>query len=430
MFGSVALNIHTVEDYIPLVGRETVRALRDLAEPLQGVRVLNLSSPQASGAVRSVLQSTVPLLTDLGLEAYWQQVRIPGEYMDADHNLRRALSGHPVKWSSKLEADWWQLNLSNALFFDETFDIVVVHHTASVGLHAALTQTYGSPPSGVWLWASHRDYRAALPQAWSLVRRHAEDFAGSVYPYKLFVRPDAPTAKKVVIHPGIDPLGPRARPVSRDIREMILQQRGIDVDRPILAQIVLSMREDDPLKVLETYELVRQRRPEVQLVIANLMEDGREMGRRIEELRARGKDLGGFLVLTDLDRLGNVELSALRDEATILIHQGFPRGISVELLEEMWQGRPIVSGTSAVAEAVLINKKTALLADTPAAQADAIIWLLDHPEHAAKIGNAAHETVAKNYLLTNHLAAELKLFQQVLRRNAARRTAFPKRTHR
>ena len=63
-----------------------------------------------------------------------------------------------------------------------------------------------------------------------------------------------------------------------------------------------------------------------------------------------------------MDRVGNVELSALREEAMILVHHGMPRGISIELLEEMWQARPIVSGRSAVAFAFLARYDNAALA--------------------------------------------------------------------
>ncbi|MEX2598177.1 MAG: glycosyltransferase, partial [Dehalococcoidia bacterium] len=171
---------------------------------------------------------------------------------------------------------------------------------------------------------------------------------------------------------------------------------------------------------LETYDRVRRRKPETQMVIANLLKDGPELTQRIELLRERGNAMGGVLVLTDIDRVGNVELSALRDEAAVLIHQGFPLGISVELLEEMWQGRPIVSGRSSVASAMLVHKKTGLLANTPTTQANAINWLLDNPAEAERIGSAAHTAVADRYLITHHLAAELKLFRQVLRRNTKR----------
>ena len=412
MFGSVATSTHSIDQYAQFVGDAAIESLRAAAAPLRGARVLYLSSPAASGAVRRLLQSSVPLLADLGLNIQWQQVRIASEYVEMDRALRRALSGYPG-WHENRESEWREFNQGNAQVFDEEFDIVVVHHSASVGLHAALTHLHGHPPPGVWLWHSHRDYRNAVPNAWSLIRQHADDFDASVYDYKPFIRDDAPTPRTFVVAPGVDPLSPSARPVSDEVRETILAQRGLNVNLPVIGQIVLSMRDDDPDRVLDTFALVRQHRPDVQLVITNLVSDEPE---KLNALRERAQRLGGVLVLTEMDRVGNVELSSLREEATVLIHEGYPRGISVELLEEMWQSRPIVSARSSVAEALLIEGRTALLADSTEEQAAAIERLLRTPRTAARIGQAAHRHVARRHLVTHYIANYLKVFQQMLKR--------------
>ena len=416
MFGSVATSTHSIDQYAPFVGDGAIESLRAAAAPLRGARVLYLSSPAASGAVRRLLQSSVPLLADLGLNIQWQQVRVAAEYVEMDRALRRALSGYAGSWQEQRENEWWEFNRGNAQMFDEEFDLVVVHHSASAGLHAALTHQNGQPPPGVWLWHSHRDYRNAMPNAWSLIRQHADNFDASVYDYKPFIRPDAPTRRTFVVPPGVDPLSPSARPVSDEVRETILAQRGLNVDKPVIGQIVLSMRDDDPERVLDTFALVRQHRPDVQLVITNLVSDEPGLNNKLNVLRERAQRLGGVLVLTEMDRVGNVELSALREEATVLIHEGYPRGISVELLEEMWQSRPIVSARSSVAEALLIEGRTALLADTTEEQAAAIERLLAQPRMAARLGQAAHRHVARRHLITHYLSGYLKVFQQMLKR--------------
>ena len=419
MFGSVATSAHSVNHYVEFAGPQAVEELRAAAAPLAGLRVLSLSSPAASVAVRSLLQSATPLLADLGVDVHWQQVRIPAEHLEMDRALRRALSGYASSWSEHDENDWRQFNQANAQMFDEEFDVVVVHHTASVGLHAALTQMLGAPPPGVWLWNSHRDYRAANPQAWSLIRQHADNFAGSVYDYKSFVRPDAPTRRSWVVSPGVDPLSPRSRPVADVVRETILAQRGLDTERPVLAQIVLSLREDDPLRVLDAYELLRRTHPELQLVIVNLQTEGAASVEQVNAQRERARALGDVLILTEMDRVGNVELSALREEATVLIHEGYPRGISMGLMEEMWQARPIVSASSSPAEALLADGKTALIANTPEEQAAAVDRLLSSPRTAARIGRAARQHVARGRLVTHHLAGWLRVLRQALGRRTA-----------
>ena len=416
MFGGVATSGRSIDQYVPYVGEKAVEGLRAAAAPLRGARVLHLSSPAASNAVRGMLRGVVPLFADLGLDVDWQQVRVGTEHVAMDRELRRALSGYGGGWHDQHERDWWEFNQANAQLFDEEYDVVVVHHAGSVGLRSALTHLRGRPPGGVWLWNSHRDYRSATPNSWSLVRQQADNFAASVYDYKPFIRPDAPTKRTFVIPPGVDPLSPSARPVSSEVQETILTQRGVDVHRPVIGQIVLSVREDDPDRVLDAYALVKKRRPDVQLVIANLVPQEPALIPQMTALRERARELGDVLVLSEMDRVGNVELSALREEAHVLIHEGYPRGISMELLEEMWQSRPIVSARSSIAETMLLDGKTALLADGAEEQAAAIERLLAKPREAARIGAAAHRHVARRSLITHYLAGYLSVFQRMLKR--------------
>ena len=423
MFGTVKIGTRSINEYVSIVGQEVVDSLRAQAAPLRGMRVLHLTSPAASLAVRLMLQSIVPLFNALGINAQWQQVRMSVEHRALDQDLRRALSGYPVNWTNQHAAEWLAFNQHNAQFFDEEFDVVMVHHTGSVGLYQALHQLRGKLPPGTWLWHSHRNYGAAVPEAWALIRQAASEFSSSIYDYKEFIRPDAPSKRNVVISPGVDPLSPRARPVSKEVREAVLGPRGINVDQPILGQVVFSMREEDPMRVLDVYELVKAYKPEVQLIIVNLLPGEEVEGHRIlEEMHDRSEKLGGIVVLTERDRIGNVELSALREESTVLLHQGLPRGVSIELLEEMWQSRPIVSSHSPVGIATLKDGKTGVLADTPLEQAEAILRLLDNPKLAARLGRAAHAEVARRYLVTHQVAGYLKLLQRTTARKPAMAT--------
>ena len=366
-----------------------------------------------------MLESAIPLFLDLGIAVQWQQVRIGAEHQGLDHELRRALSGYSGGWSSQQAAQWTVFNQLSAECFEEEYDVVVIHHTASVGLYEALGRRLGRKPPGVWVWHSHRDYHDALPEAWALIRQHAASFAAAAFDYRHFMRSDAPNRRNVVVPPGVDPFGARARPVALEVREAVLGQRGIDVERPVLAEIQFSSREESPTRLLDTFEMVKARRPDVQLVIVNMVSnEGGYFRELLEVVHSRGQKIGGIVVLTELDRVGNVELSALRQESTVLLHHGFPHGASLELLEEMWQSRPVVSGRSPVAEATLTNGKSGILADSPTEQAEAVLKLLNSPRAAQRLGSAAHDEVARRFLVTHHLAASLKLLQQLLRRRA------------
>ncbi len=420
MYGSMSVGSRSLEEYRPVVGNEVVDELRALAAPLRGTRVLHLTSPVAGGAVRGILERTVPLLIDLGLSVKWEQFRMPVELQDVDRDLHRALSGEPVEWDLQKTAALSELNHINARLYDQEHDVVVVHHTASIGLHEAITQLQGRPPGGVWVWHSHRDYRTAVPEAWALVRQHAVHFAAAVFDYREFMRDDVPNRVKAVIPPCMDPTGARTQPVDPAVHAALLSQRGIDLEKPILSQISFMYREGDPLRALDAYEVVKRFRPDVQLVMVNMTGvDTPQQQQVLKEVHARGAKLGGILMLTDLDRVGNVEIAALREKSTVMLHEGLPRGISMELLEEMWQAKPIISGSSPVALATLKHERTGLLADSPMDQANHVVRLLEDPRLARRLGERAHAEVARRYLVTHHLKGYLRLLRRLVARRAS-----------
>ena len=80
-----------------------------------------------------------------------------------------------------------------------------------------------------------------------------------------------------------------------------------------------------------------------------------------------------------------------------------------------------MSGRSSVAEAVLTRPRVAILADTPAQQARAVIKLLEDRQEAERIGQAAHQRIAEHYLITHYLSGYLRLFSQVRRQHRGRK---------
>jgi hypothetical protein len=102
MFGSVAVSTNSIQDYVSVVGKVAFDELRRLAGYLEGARILVLSSPVAGGAARSLLQSSVSLLANLGIDTKWQQVRVASGHREVNGLMRRALSGYDWDWSSTI----------------------------------------------------------------------------------------------------------------------------------------------------------------------------------------------------------------------------------------------------------------------------------------------------------------------------------------
>ena len=71
--------------------------------------------------------------------------------------------------------------------------------------------------------------------------------------------------------PAIDPLAPKNMALSLEDARYIVDQFGIDVDRPLLTQVSRFDPWKDPLGVIDAYRAVRVKRPEVQLALVGSM---------------------------------------------------------------------------------------------------------------------------------------------------------------
>ena len=423
MFATLSVGTRSIEEYRDVVGDAAVDELLALAEPLRGKRVLHLSSPLIEIA-RGLLQDTVPLLMDLGLNVQWQHVRMPTEFQGMEQDLMSALTGISMEWTSSSEAAWSEFNHLNARLYDEDYDVVVVHQAAIVGLYQAVAQVRGRPPEGAWVWHSHRNFRNAEPDAWSLIRRQTADSAATVFDFPDYARDDTASGFTAVVRPGVDPLSPRLQPMDQEMCRVLLSQRGIDPQRPTLVQITFITEEATLRSLLDMYELVKADRPEAQLVVVNVREtDSASQQHMLATLHRQGEKIGDVLMLSDRDKVGNVEIGALRQQAGVVLHVGPHRGIYTGLLEEMWQAKPIVSSRSPLALAALKEDRTALLADSPIEQAEAVVRILKSPRLAQRLGDRAHAEVAKRYLVTHHLRAYLRLLRRLLSRRSPRQAS-------
>src|SRR4030088_3355079 len=95
MLQEVALGTKSLADYTHLAGRGLVDEIRELAEPLQGKRILHVSATAFGGGVSEILYTLVPLMRDVGLDCEWQVIYGREEFFHATKLLHNALQGAP-----------------------------------------------------------------------------------------------------------------------------------------------------------------------------------------------------------------------------------------------------------------------------------------------------------------------------------------------
>src|SRR6187200_984350 len=103
MLQPIAVGQKSLADYTHLAGRPLIAEIRELAEDLEGLKVLHVSATAFGGGVSEILYTLIPLMNDVGIEAEWQVMLGREEFYNATKRMHNALQGNP---DSLTEEEW------------------------------------------------------------------------------------------------------------------------------------------------------------------------------------------------------------------------------------------------------------------------------------------------------------------------------------
>ena len=163
------------------------------------------------------------------------------------------------------------------------------------------------------------------------------------------MREYAPTTdglRQVVIWPpAIDPLMPKNMALSPEDASYIVDQFGIDVERPLLTQVSRFDPWKDPLGVIDAYRAVKERFPEVQLALVGSMAhddpEGWDYYNRTVEHADGDPDI---YILSNMNNVGAVEVNAFQVHSDAVVQKSTKEGFGLTVTEALWKGRPMVAG--------------------------------------------------------------------------------------
>ena len=136
MLQPVPVGSKGLADYTHLVGRPLTQEIRDLAQDLQGLRVLHLSATAFGGGVSEILYTLVPLMRDVGIDTEWQVMLGREEFYNATKLLHNALQGNPLDLTPEEWKIWEQYNEMNARELEGGWDVIIVHDPQPAAIRA------------------------------------------------------------------------------------------------------------------------------------------------------------------------------------------------------------------------------------------------------------------------------------------------------
>ena len=404
----------SLADYRSIVRRELYDEVVSLGERLRGKRVLHVSATSFGGGVAEILYTLVPLMRDVGLDAEWDIMFGSEPFFNVTKSFHNALQGAEYELTVEDRAIFEEYNRISAEAMQkagEEWDIVLVHDP-----QPALVKHFsgGLSPETKWIWRCHPDLSTPNREVLDYLVPHIADYDAQIYTMQEYTPPDVHLPGLTLIPPAIDPLSPKNMALSADDSRYIVNQFGVDADRPFMVQVSRFDPWKDPLGVIDAYRMVKEQVPEVQLVLIGSMahDDPEGWDYWYKTVNYADGDRDIFL-FSNLTNVGAIEVNAFQSIADVVIQKSIREGFGLVVSEALWKARPLVAARVGGIP-MQVDGGGGILIDTIPEAADACVKILKDPEFARHIGRLGKEHVRDNYLSPRQLRDNLLLFAKLL----------------
>lgn len=399
-----------LEKYQDVAGVDVINHLRQLSEPLRGMRVVHVNSTRMGGGVAEILHKMVPLMQELGIQASWEVITGEPEFYQCTKGFHNAVQGDRVEIPETSLRAYEEANRNTAEALRpvlEDADVVIIHdpQPAAVIRHCPNRK-------GKWVWRCHIDASRPFRPVWKYLTNHVSRYDASIFSLSSFTRPLPHPV--YLIAPSIDPLHDKNRELGQQEVERVLEEFHIDSERPLIVQISRYDRFKDPIGVIRAFRLAKRFVPDLQLVLAGGgAGDDPEGDIVLSEVRNAAKDMDDIKVLL-LPGDDHLRINALQRGARIVLQKSTREGFGLTVTEAMWKKRPVIGGDTGGIRIQIVNHHTGFLVSTPEGAALRIRYLLQYPKILTEMGEKARAFVRENFLITRHLREYLTLMYALL----------------
>jgi len=385
----------SLADYATIATRGLMDEIRRLAEPLVGRRLLHLSATAFGGGVAEINYALVPLMKDAGLDVEWRIITGADEFFAVTKAIHNALQGSPEGLTETQQEIFRRFNALNAEQIEDEYDVVIVHDPQPAGMIEHFPNS-----DAHWIWRCHIDLSAPNPQVLGFLIPWLTRYDAAIFHMPEYVPAAEGLPPAYIWPPAIDPLTPKNMALSAEDAAYIVDQFGIDVERPLLTQVSRFDPWKDPLGVIDAYRGVKEEHPEVQLALVGSMahDDPEGWDYYSRTVAYAGGDPDVY-ILSNLNNVGSVEVNAFQVHSSAVIQKSIREGFGLTVTEALWKTRPVVASRVGGIVAQIQDGETGWLVDSPEECAKACIEILADPAAARQRALRGKEFVRRNFLM-------------------------------
>jgi trehalose synthase len=395
-----------LDDYRKIVGDETISSIYRKAGKLYGKHILHINSTSQGGGVAEMLQTLVPLMNDIGLDAGWRILHGNPDFFTITKKFHNALQGEPLNFTDIKKELYIQANEMFSIYTHIDHDCVIVHDPQPLPL---IDFYHKRQP---WIWRCHIDLSDPELQLWNYLKNFLLKYNTMIVSNKSYLRSDLPIDHKI-IPPAIDPLSSKNMEIIDGITPKTLQRFNIPTDKPIITQISRFDKWKDPLGVLEVFKLVKEK-IDCRLILCGSMATDDPEGLEIyETVKEQAKEYikENDIILITVEN--NILVNILQRISDVIIQKSTREGFGLTVTEALWKGTPVVASNIGGIPLQISDGENGFLCEPNDTKgfATKIIEILENPDLAKRIGEKGKETVKQKFLITRLLSDYLDLLK-------------------
>jgi trehalose synthase len=402
----------SLADYATIATRGLMEEIRRLSEPIRGKRLVHLSATAFGGGVAEINYALVPLMRDAGLDAEWRIIAGAEEFFAATKTIHNALQGDPNGLTPTQQEVYRRFQTLNAEEFSDEYDYVLVHDPQPAGMIEHFPESEAH-----WIWRCHIDLSQPNREVLDFLLPWLARYDAAIFHRQEYVpRGPVELPQAYIWPPAIDPLTPKNMALSPEDAAYIVDQFGIDVERPLLTQVSRFDPWKDPLGVIDAYRLVKAEHPDVQLALVGSMAhddpEGWDYYNRTVTYADGDPDV---YILSNLNNIGSVEVNAFQVHSAAVIQKSTKEGFGLTVTEALWKTRPTVASRVGGIVAQIQDGETGWLVDphSPEECANACLEILADPAAARQRALRGKEYVRRNFLMPRLLRDWLVLLNKL-----------------
>jgi trehalose synthase len=408
------MKTNSLSSYGHIVGKQQIDEIHAEAEKLSGKHITCVNSTYQGGGVAEILNSLVPMFDQVGVDFGWRILHGTPDFFTITKKFHNALQGDSINLSRRKKDIYFETNRRFSMFTHlEQHDLVIIHDPQPLPLISFYKKTQP------WIFRCHIDISNPNKEVWEYLKGFIQKYDHFVVSLPEYKKDDL-DIPQTIIHPAIDPLTAKNKPVSDAKITKYIEKFGIDCKKPMISQVSRFDPWKDPIGVVKVFERVRKK-TSCQLVLLGQFATDDPEGHKILMSLQKKVDKSPFKNDIKLLVVDNAFLvNCLQRASAVVIQKSLKEGFGLTVTEALYKGTPVVASNVGGIPLQVIDGENGFLHNPHDLNgfSKSIIKLLKDEKLRATMGKAGKEHVKKNFLITRLMLDWLHLMNKVLSEQA------------